>query len=57
MSSSPYPKAASTVPSCGTELGEMQAPYRVHYLEEHPEWVDPFGIKGSPNVIVSYAPI
>jgi glutaredoxin len=34
------------------ELDEMQLPYRVHYLEEHPEWVDKFGIKGSPNVIV-----
>ena len=34
------------------ELDEMQVPYRVHYLEEHPEWVDKFGLKGSPNVIV-----
>ena len=34
------------------ELDEMQVSYRVHYLEEHPEWVDKFGIKGSPNVIV-----
>jgi len=34
------------------ELDEMQVAYRVHYLEEHPEWVDKFGLKGSPNVIV-----
>lgn len=34
------------------ELDEMEIPYKVHYLEEHPEWVDKFGLKGSPNVIV-----
>jgi glutaredoxin len=34
------------------ELDEMKVPYRIHYLEEHPEWVDKFGLKGSPNIIV-----
>jgi glutaredoxin len=34
------------------ELDEMQVPYRIHYLEEHSEWVDKFGLKGSPNIIV-----
>lgn len=34
------------------ELDHMNIPYRVHYLEEHPEWVEKFDLKGSPNVIV-----
>ena len=34
------------------ELEEMGIPYEVHYLEEHPEWVEKFGLRGSPNVIV-----
>ena len=44
--------------SCGhcsiikRELDEMDIPYRVHYLEEHPEWVQKFSLRGSPNLIV-----
>lgn len=34
------------------ELDAMEIPYRVHYLEEHPEWIEKFGLKGSPNIIV-----
>lgn len=34
------------------ELEKMQVPYKVHYIEDHPEWVEKFNLKGSPNVIV-----
>jgi glutaredoxin len=34
------------------QFEEMGIPYEVHYLEEHPEWIERFGLRGSPNIIV-----
>lgn len=34
------------------ELDALGLHYEVRYMEEHPEWVARFGLKGSPNIIV-----
>lgn len=34
------------------ELGERGIPYAVRYVEDHPELVERYGLKHSPNVIV-----
>jgi glutaredoxin len=45
-------KSCGHCPILKRELDQMEIPYRVHYLEEHPELVDRFNLRGSPNIIV-----
>lgn len=46
---------SGSCPHCSllkNELEEMDIPYKVHQLDEHPEWIERFGLRGSPNIIV-----
>jgi glutaredoxin len=45
-------KSCGHCPILKRELDELDIPYHVHYLEEHPEWVEKFNLRGSPNLIV-----
>ena len=45
-------KSCGHCPIIKRELDEMDIPYRVHYLEDHPGWVEKFNLRGSPNLIV-----
>ena len=45
-------KQCQHCPIIKRELRQLEIPYSVHYLDAHPEWIEKFGLRGSPNIIV-----
>ena len=45
-------KACMHRPQLEKELVSLQIPYRVYFVEDHPDLVQKFGIRHSPNLVV-----